>query len=184
MRMAHSAPPRVTLERATAGDAVLLSNLMELYVHDLSAMFAHVKLGEDGRYGYPELSSYLSGEAHRCAFVIRHDGSVVGFVLARRGSPASDDPMALDVAEFFIARQFRARGVGRAAATHLWALLPGSWTIRVSARNPDAIRFWRDVVTEYAGQRAMESERSIGGSEWVVFCFDNSSEVSGGHVGD
>lgn len=153
---------------------------MELYIHDLSAMFAHVKLGEDGRYGYPELPSYLSGESSRCAFVIRHDGCVAGFVLARRGSPASDDPSVLDVAEFFVLRQFRARGIGRAAATLLWNRMPGSWTIRASARNPDAIRFWRDVAAKYTGQRAMETERSIGSSEWVVLCFDNSPDVDAG----
>jgi predicted acetyltransferase len=173
--MARSATTQVTLEGATAGDAVLLSNLVEFYIHDLSAIFAHVKLGEDGRYGYPELTSYLSGESSRWTFVIRHDGRVAGFVLARRGSPASDDPSVLDIAEFFVLRQFRARGIGRAAATLLWNRMPGSWTIRASVGNPDAIRFWRDVVTKYTGQRATESVRSIGGSEWVVHCFDNSS---------
>ena len=177
--MADSATTRVTLENASAGDAVLLSNLMELYIHDLSAMFAHVKLGEDGRYGYPELPSYLSGGSSRCAFLIRYDGSVAGFVLARRGSPASDDPSVLDIAEFFVLRQFRARGIGRAAATVLWNRMPGSWTIRASAGNPDAIRFWRDVAAKYTGGRATESERSIGRSKWVVICFDNSSEASG-----
>ncbi len=175
--MARLAMNQVVLERATPGDAVLLSNLMELYIHDLSAMFAHVKLGEDGRYGYPDLPSYLSGESGRCAFVIRDDGCVAGFVLTRRGSPASDDPSVLDVAEFFVLRQFRARGIGRAAAALLWNRMPGSWTIRASARNPDAIKFWRDVVVKFAGRRAMESERSIGTTEWVVLSFDNSSDL-------
>jgi predicted acetyltransferase len=178
--MASSATTRATLEGASVDDAVLLGNLMELYIHDLSAMFAFVKLGEDGRYGYPELPSYLSGESSRRAFVIRHDGCVAGFVLVRRGSPASDDPSVLDVAEFFVLRQFRARGIGRSAATLLWNLMPGSWTIRASARNPDAIRFWRDVVARYTEQRGTESERSIGSAEWVVLCFDNSSDVDAG----
>lgn len=165
--------PRVTLESASADDAVLLGNLVELYIHDLSAMFPHVRLSEDGRYGYPGLPSYLSGERDRRAFVIRHDGVIAGFVLARRGSPASDDPSVLDVAEFFVLRQFRARGVGRAAAARLWDLMPGSWTVRASAGNPAAIDFWRQVVTSYAGERATESRRNIGGSEWVVFCLAN-----------
>jgi predicted acetyltransferase len=165
--------PQVTLESASAEHAVLLSNLVELYIHDLSAMFPHVRLGEDGRYGYPALPSYLSGESGRRAFVIRHDGVVAGFVLARRGSPASDDPSVLDVAEFFVLRQFRARGVGRAAAARLWELMPGSWTVRASASNPAAINFWREVVTKHAGKGAAESRRIIGGSEWVVFCFSN-----------
>ena len=164
----------VTLEEAGGRDGVLLSNLMELYVHDLSAMFEHVKIGADGRFGYPQLSSYLSGDGERRAFVIRRDEGVAGFVLARRGSPASDDPRAQDIAEFFVLRQLRGRGVGRAAATLLWDRMPGSWTVRASAANPDAIRFWREVVAKYTRANATESERSLGGRAWVVFGFDNS----------
>jgi predicted acetyltransferase len=155
-------------------DAALLSNLMELYIHDLSALFPHVVLGEDGRFGYPELPSYLSGNPDRCALIIRDEGRVAGFVLARRGSPASDDASTLDIAEFFVLRQFRTRGVGRAAAAQLWNRMPGSWTIRASLRNPNAVEFWRGAVGDYAGTRATEAERSLKGSQWVVFCFDNS----------
>lgn len=172
--MEPATPSRVTLESGTAGDAALLGNLMELYIHDLSAMFAHVRLGEDGRYGYPELPSYLAGGGDRWAFVIRHDGGVAGFALARRGSPASDDPSVLDVVEFFVLRRFRGRGVGRAAATQLWDRLPGTWTVRAAVTNPYAVEFWREAVVAYAGKRATESTRSIGGSEWVVLCFDSS----------
>lgn len=175
--MAHSATTRVILHQANAGDHVLLSNLMELYIHDLSAMFAHVALGEDGRFGYPELPSYLLGEGRRWAFLIRQDERVAGFALARRGSPASDDPNVLDVAEFFVLRQFRARGTGFAAAVLLWSSMPGCWTVRASTRNPNALAFWRGAVGKYTGQRAIESERSLGGSQWVVFCFDNSSQA-------
>lgn len=164
----------VTLESASSREAVLLSNLMELYIHDLSALFPHVKLGEDGRYGYSELPSYWSGENGRCAFVIREDGRVAGFVLARRGSPASENPSALDIAEFFVLRQFRARGVGRAAAALLWNRMPGSWTVRAAVRNARAVKFWRGAVAEYTGKRGEESERTIGKSQWVVFSFDNS----------
>ena len=172
--MALSTTTKVTLESATAMDATLLGNLMELYIHDLSAMFPQVELGVDGRYGYPGLPSYLAGDGSRWAFVILHEKRVAGFVLARRGSPASDDPSVLDIAEFFVLRQFRARGVGRAAAALLWNRMPGSWTIRAAAANPGAITFWRGAVADYTSERATESERSLGGSQWVVFRFDNS----------
>lgn len=172
--MERSSATRATLQSATADNAELLSNLLELYIHDLSAFFPQIKLGKSGRYGYPALASYLAGTNGRWAFLIEHEGSVAGFVLAREGSPASDDPCVLDIAEFFVLRQFRARGVGRAAATLLWKLIPGSWTIRAAVSNPDAVSFWRGAVAGYAEQRSTESERTIGGSKWVVFCFDNS----------
>ena len=44
-------PPDVVLSAATADDAVLLSNLLELYFHDLSADFPSVEMGSYGRFG-------------------------------------------------------------------------------------------------------------------------------------
>ena len=38
----------VTVVPARPSDAPLLANLLELYVHDLSAVFTHVRLGADG----------------------------------------------------------------------------------------------------------------------------------------
>jgi hypothetical protein len=41
----------VTLDIATASSAPILANLLELYVHDLSGVFA-IDIGADGRFGY------------------------------------------------------------------------------------------------------------------------------------
>lgn len=42
------------LVAATEAEHTLLSNLLELYIHDLSALFPQVRLGPDGRFGYPD----------------------------------------------------------------------------------------------------------------------------------
>ncbi|MFZ5890568.1 MAG: GNAT family N-acetyltransferase [Myxococcota bacterium] len=167
----------VTLESAGAGDATLLGNLMELYIHDLSAVFRHVKLGPDGRFGYPALGSYLSASGERFGFVIRCEGEVAGFVLARRGSPASEDPNVLDVAEFFVLRSFRERGVGQAAARLLWGAMRGKWVIRALVRNTKAVGFWRALVSAYTNGRYEERERMDGSSKWVVLSFDSSQSA-------
>jgi predicted acetyltransferase len=153
---------------------VLLENLLELYIHDLSAIFVDVKLGADGRFGYPDLASYLAGSSDKRAFLIRCEGRIAGFVLARRGSPVAEDPEVLDIAEYFVLRQFRGRGVGRLAAQVLWDNLQGSWTIRAAAVNPDAVAFWRSVVGGYTSNTARESERRDGAKHWIVFSFDNA----------
>ena len=163
----------VTLDALSESDAELLGNLLELYVHDLSAIFLQVELGPNGRFGYPHLA-YLSGADGKRAFVIRCEGRVAGFALVKRGSPASDDPDVLDVAEFFVLRRFRARGVGRVAAERLWSDLPGSWVVRASARNPAAVAFWRRVVTGYTRGSAAASTRRIGTDDWTVFAFDSN----------
>ena len=107
----------VSLEPASEADSSLLSNLLELYIHDMSEVFPHVQLGPDGRFGYSTLPFYWSEPDRRFAFLIRCDGRVAGFILATRGSPVVTDPNVLDVAEFFVLRQYR-RG-GRGARRHL-----------------------------------------------------------------
>jgi len=164
----------VTLAPISREERELLGNLLELYIHDLSAIFVDVRLGADGRFGYPELASYVSGASDKFPFLIRYDGAVAGFVLARRGSPVADDPNVLDVAEYFVLRRFRGHGVGRVAATLLWEHLRGAWTIRAPVVNPEAVAFWRSVVGTYTGHVASESERRSGSKAWIVFSFDNT----------
>jgi predicted acetyltransferase len=166
----------ITLVRATEKDASLLANLLELYIHDLSAIFRHVEIGEDGRYGYPGLPRYWSDPARRFAFLIRCQGRVAGFALATRGSPLSDDSNVLDVAEFFVLRRYRASGVGRRAAALLWGGLPGRWMVRVGAANTAALEFWTRVITEFANGAATQEEREGPAerpSRWRVFTFES-----------
>lgn len=161
----------VTLEPATAADASLLSNLLELYIHDMSAVFTRLELGADGRFGYPELPRYFSDPAGHFAYLIRHDERLVGFALATRGSPLSDDPDVLDVAEFFVVRAHRRHGVGARAAILLWQALRGRWTVRVIGANTLALEFWRAAVAEFTQGTAEEKTQTVAGRDWQVFRF-------------
>lgn len=167
--------PPIALSVATANDAVLLSNLLELYIHDLSAAFPHVELGSDGRFGYDKLALYWSEPDRRFPFLIRADARVVGFALATRGSPASDDPNVFDVAEFFVLRRYRREGVGRQAAMLLWRHFPGMWIVRASEGVPSALAFWRRVVTEFSRGAGTEFKRPGNPHGWHVFSFASVS---------
>jgi predicted acetyltransferase len=169
-------PNEVVLDVATLADATLLSNLLELYVHDLSAAFPNVELGPDGRYGYRDLALYWSEPERRFPFLIRCDGRVAGFALARRGSPASDDPDVFDVAEFFVLRRYRRSGVGRRAAILLWNRLPGRWLVRVSEGNLGALPFWAGVITELTRGAATEFKRPGHPYAWRVFSFASAEQ--------
>jgi predicted acetyltransferase len=148
----------VTLERALPSDAALLSNLLELYIHDLSEIFA-VEVGIDGRFGYENLPLYWSEHERRFPFLIRSGARIAGFALVTRGSPVTDDPEDLDVAEFFVLRRYRRAGVGRQAAGLLWNRLPGHWIVRVSEGNRPALPFWESVIREYTTSVFAESKR-------------------------
>jgi predicted acetyltransferase len=163
----------VALDVAAPGDAGLLANLLELYVHDLSEVFPRIEIGADGRFGYDPLPLYWSQPERRFPFFIRCGERIAGFVLVTRGSPVSDDPDVFDVAEFFILRRHRRSGVGRLAAFLLWDRLPGRWIVRVSEANRGAIPFWAGVVAEYTRGTATEFERPGNPNPWRVFSFES-----------
>ena len=50
----------VTLDAAAPADAERLANLLELYIHDLSAVFPGIELKDEGRFGYERLPLYWS----------------------------------------------------------------------------------------------------------------------------
>ena len=168
------------LERARQEESPLLANLLELYIHDLSEIFPAVQLGADGRFGYPRLASYWSEPGMRFPFLIRRAEKVLGFALAQRGSPLSDDPQVLDVAEFFVLRGERRSGVGARAAALLWDGLPGRWIVRVSEANQSGLPFWSRVVKAYAGDAVIQTERDGAPHRWRVFAFDTQRHVNPG----
>jgi len=172
--MSNDRKPDVTLDVASRRDTALLENLLELYVHDLSAAFA-LEIGADGRFGYDKLPLYWSEPERRFAFVIRCAGRVAGFALVTRGSPASADPNALDVAEFFVVRRHRRSRVGERAAALLWDRFPGStWVVRVSEGNRTGLPFWLAVVSDYTAGAFTQSSLPGHPHPWRVLSFTSS----------
>jgi predicted acetyltransferase len=171
-------PQEVALDVAASRDAALVANLLELYIHDLSEVFPLMELGADGRFGYDKLRLYWSEPERRFPFLIRHGTRIAGFVLATRGSPASDDPDVFDVAEFFVIRGHRRSGVARRAAFLLWDRFPGRWIVRVSEGNVGALPFWAGAIAEYTGGAATECTRPGSPTAWRVFSFESPRSVA------
>ena len=168
----------VTLERATPDMAPLMENLLELYIHDLSGIFA-VELGPYGRFGYSKLPLYWADSVGRHIFLIKCGRRVAGLVMATRGSPASQDPTDLDVAEFFVLRAFRRSGVGRQAAFRLWDTIRGRWVVRVVATNETGVSFWSEVVRSYTSGMFGETTLSEAPGAWRVFTFESRTDGPG-----
>lgn len=161
----------VAVELALPGDAEVLANLLELYSHDLSDVFA-LELGANGRFGYERLPLYWSESDRRFPFIIRAGTRVAGFALVTRGSPSSDDPNEFDMAEFFVLRRYRRSGVGRRAAFLLWNRFAAQWVVRVAEGNQSGLRFWARVIGEYTGGTAVETTRPGSPRAWRVFSFN------------
>ena len=147
-----------------------VANLLELYAHDFSE-YIDVKLGDDGRFGYKHLSLYWTS-SKRHPFLIEVDGALAGLVLVQQGSQVTGDADVWDIAEFFVLRGYRRRGVGAGAARDLWQRMPGRWEVRVIDTNQPAIDFWRRSISEYMG-RSAESTRFVqNGADWHLFAFN------------
>ncbi len=157
---------------ATKEEMPIVANLFELYAHDFSEFYS-VEPGPDGRFGYPDLPLYW-GEPGRHPFLIKVDGKLAGFALIRKLAPVTGHDAAWDLAEFFVLRAYRRRGVGRQAAHSVWRQFPGLWQVRVMRANQTARRFWQHAIAGFAGE-AMSSRRTENAGEtWDVFSFSSS----------
>jgi predicted acetyltransferase len=141
------ASPRPQLVEATVQDEATLANLLELYVHDFSE-FHSMAIGPDGRYGYPTLSLYWR-EPGRYPFLVKLGESLAGFVLVQKCSQISGSGSIWDLAEFFVLRGFRRRGIGSDIARAVWTRFPGSWEVRVMRCNSAAYQFWQRAILQF-----------------------------------
>ncbi len=172
----------MSVEIVPAGPSAcsVIANLMELYIHDFTELTDdEIELGEDGRYGFGELSTYWS-DPDRHPFLIRSEGRLAGFALIKLGSEIAKDPDAMDVAEFFVARGCRRLGVGREAAFAIWDRFPGRWLVRVLESNVGAARFWGSVVATYTAGRFEAGPIDADPPRWRVFRFESRTHVPGG----
>lgn len=161
----------VELIRAGAEHQSALANLLELYSHDFSEL-VQIDVGDDGRYGYKDLPLYWSDDS-RLPFLAKLDGKLVGFALAARTIKPLGDGECWDMAEFFVLRRYRHRGIGSEIARKVWLLCPGRWQIRVMEENLPARKFWESSIAGFTGFPAQSSKFVVDDGAWHQFSLDS-----------
>jgi len=149
----------------------ILANLLELYAHDFSE-FRDLQLGADGRFGYSSLPLYWA-EPGRHPFLVRVDGKLAGLVLVKRGSEVSGNENVWDIAEFFVLRGYRRRGVGTQIAHEVWRRFPGMWEVRVMESNISASDFWAHAISLLTGGAIQPIRVEKDGKWWTLFSFES-----------
>jgi len=167
----EKALPQIEVSPATQDQQPILANLLELYAHDFSEI-VDLEIGEDGRFGYPSLPLYWS-EPSRHPFLIRIEGQPAGFALVKQGSELTGNCAAWDMAEFFILRGYRRRGIGATAAHQVWKRFPGPWEIRIMHTNTSALHFWVKSIAEFTSQSTDPDSIDHNGKRWFLFSFDS-----------
>jgi predicted acetyltransferase len=165
-------PAHIKVIPAAPDQAPILANLLELYAHDFSE-FHDLDLREDGRFGYRDLPLYWL-EPNRHPFLVRVDDELAGFVLVRKGSGISGNAAVWDMAEFFVVRGYRRRGIGTEIAHEVWRQFPGRWEVRVMQSNHLALHFWERAIAVFAGEVMQSVCVEKGGQSWHLFSFEST----------
>lgn len=169
--MGEKPPVHIEIIPAAREQEPILANLLELYGYDFSG-FHSLEVGSDGRFGYKCLPLYWS-EPGRHPFLVRVDGKLAGLVLVKRGSEVSGNEAVWDMAEFFIMRGYRRRGIGTQVAHQVWRGFPGLWEVRVMQSNVSAHHFWEQAISTFTGEAIHPVRVERGGEGWKCFSFQS-----------
>ena len=140
--------PKIQITPASIEQQSVIAQLYELYTYEMTDL-ANFDINNNGYYGYSDLPLYWT-TPNRYPYLIWVNNKLAGFVLIQQGSPIDDDnPDIWDIAEFFIMRKFRKKGIGQFVAQSIWASHPGSWQVRVWENNTTAHQFWNNNIEQF-----------------------------------
>ena len=125
--------------------------MMELYMYDFSE-FSDDDINEYGYFGYLRIDDYWNEEG-RYPFFIRVDGKLAGLVLVRSCCEYNNLSNPHNIAEFFVMKKYRHKGVGKVASMMIFDMFPGGWEIAQWANNLPAQNFWKQVISEYTNKK-------------------------------
>ena len=144
--------------RRSPADRAWIESVYRDYLNDLAPLSTGLfpVLGEIGHREPDQLARWFS-DPTAFPFVILDGNEFAGFAMVGRGATrAGSSPVDFRMAEFFVVAPHRRRGVGRSAVQIILDRLAGKWEILEYLRNPDAVSFWRSVVTRYTQGRYQE----------------------------
>jgi predicted acetyltransferase len=142
---------------AAADERSVVDNLVQLYIHDFSELFAGTArgdLGNDGRYVVDIPVALWWQDTDRIPLLIRIDGKLAGFALVNAVAH-SGETVDRNMAEFFIVRKYRRLGAGTAAAHAIFSRYPGRWEAAVMRANHGARDFWTHSIASHPGAHGM-----------------------------
>ena len=134
-------------------------------------------LGEHGER-HSELLARWFRDDRSHPVVLLEAGRAAGFALVSRPllGPVPRGAPEFRMADFFVRRSFRRRGVGRAAANLIFSRFAGRWEIVEASANVAAVAFWRCTVMGYT--RGHYDEHVRDGEVTQTFVSSNSPLLS------
>jgi len=126
-------------------DRVILRDLINEYEKEL--------LGIENPGEYKYLDSYWKKE-DRYPFFVKIESVIGGFVLIN--SHTLIQKPGKNIAEFYIKKEFRNKGIGKMVAFKIFELFKGNWELRQLREDISAQNFWRKIVSEHTQNNFQE----------------------------
>lgn len=152
----------INLIPATPAQKPVIANLIQLYLHDMTE-FMPFPVGADGRYAYDFLDRFW-----RFPYLIMSDEEIAGFALVIDECPLTGRTPCWFMAEFFVLKAYRGRGLARSAVQKALAGHPGQWHIAVPHANKAAQAFWAKTL---APQAPISRDIHFDGDDWLLHQF-------------
>jgi predicted acetyltransferase len=145
----------VVVRPALASEQPRIEGLMQFYIYDWSEMeepeSSAFAFNANGQFDpYPDLADYWKRPDY-LPFLIEVDRCIAGFALLNTHSHLTGGHVERNMAEFFVARKYRRRGVALEAVRQILRQNPGQWEIAIAERNIAAKLFWPKVLQSAPG---------------------------------
>jgi predicted acetyltransferase len=144
--MPMPAIPDTTVELIETGPehAALIANLYQFYAYE-SSDWEQEDVEVDGRFYIHEehLARYWE-DPQWSANLLLVDGFIAGFLLIEGSELPGID--ALELADLFILKRYRRKGIGRAIATQVLSSGEANWLVRFYDQDEVSQAFWRTVL--------------------------------------
>ena len=164
--MTDQASPMVSVGVAEDGDRPVVAQLIQLYLYDMTADLPF-PIGRDGRFEYDFFERFWQHP-----YLIFADDELAGFAFVVDGSPVTDNADCYFMAEFFVLKAYRGKGVGSAAFEAILGRHTGRWQIGVIEKNLGASAFWAKTIGPY--DPAIYPHH-FDGEDWLIYDFETGT---------
>ena len=154
------------IELAPKSQRPVLRQLMEYYCYDFTE-YDDLEVNEHGYYGYSYLDYYWT-EEDRHPYLIKVDENLAGFVLVNQHFVKLEGP-GHTIAEFFIMRKYRKKGLGKRVAFEIFDKYGGAWEVAQQLSNKPSLIFWEKVIAAYVGDWSRVEVHQIEKKQILIF---------------
>ena len=164
----------VKLIPAKLDDLPIIQNLARFYAYDISEHYGDEtgwEMEDDGLYGVGiDFKQYFT-EQNCFPFLMRYKNELAGFAIVDK--KGSDETIDFNMAQFFVLRMYKGKGIGKYAAHACFDQFRGAWEVMVMPGNQSAYRFWSSIIKSYTGDNFVEYTRALKKGERNLFKFIN-----------